>query len=201
MKVVPLDPGGHADVLVLLPWYLGGSLDAVERAQIDAHLAGCARCRAALAEERQLAALQAESASPTGNVNQGLAALRQQLAANPPRRPQATRGRWAAWGSLAAVLAGVAVLPVLWQHETEPSYRGLGSAGVAANAVVKFRADTTEAQIRAALSDSGAKLVGGPTATQLYLLALPVANAEALARLRQLPGVTLAESLDAGGAP
>lgn len=41
----------------LLPWLLNGSLDAGESASVQAHLAGCARCRGELAEERRAAAI------------------------------------------------------------------------------------------------------------------------------------------------
>ncbi len=40
-----------------LPWYLHESLAAAERAEVEAHLAGCARCREALAATRAASAL------------------------------------------------------------------------------------------------------------------------------------------------
>ncbi|HSI56411.1 MAG TPA: hypothetical protein VLA16_02565, partial [Ideonella sp.] len=98
-------------------------------------------------------------------------------------------------------LAGVFAVVLPFVPLDGARYRGLGGAGPPANAVVKFRAEATEMQISGALRASGARLVGGPTATQTYLLALPVADAQALARLRQMPGVSLAESLDAEPAP
>lgn len=39
----------------LLPFYLNRTLDAAETASVEAHLAGCARCRAALAQWERLA--------------------------------------------------------------------------------------------------------------------------------------------------
>ncbi len=47
---------GHEELELLLPWYVNGTLEAAERAALDDHLAGCARCRAELAREEGLAA-------------------------------------------------------------------------------------------------------------------------------------------------
>jgi hypothetical protein len=105
--------------------------------------------------------------------------------------------RWAlgAQCGLIVLLLSVRLAP------TPAGYHALGSGTVPANAVVMFRPESTEAQMRAALRDAHARLVGGPTATQAYLLWLPQADATALARLRTQPGVALAESLDAEPAP
>lgn len=205
MNVIALDGDGHAAVQALLPWFVTGRLDAGEQAEVEAHLAGCARCRAELAFERQLQALQAlpDDDAAAGDVEQGLATMRQRIAAEALPQPQSGRGGWRWWhGVLGAQFAALLVLAtaLLLPRADGERYRGQGSAGPAANAIVMFGPETTEAQIRAALRHSGAQLVGGPTATQAWLVVLPRADAETLARLRSLPGVTLAESLDSGGA-
>ena len=200
MNVVPLDPDGHSSVQLLLPWYVTGRLDESERAELELHLAGCARCRAELALERELHATQALPGA-VGDAERGLASMRQRIAGakSGARRPAVPWWRWALGAQFALILLLLVVLAAP-RFEGE-RYRGLGGAGASANAVVMFRPEATEAQIREALRASGARLVGGPTATQAYLLSLPQADAAALARLRAQPAVTLAESLDAAGRP
>jgi len=199
MNVIPLDPEGHSRVQALLPWYVTGRLEDNERVQVEAHLAGCARCRAELALERQLHATQAApDDADAGAADHGFARLRQRLAKTPPRLP------WWGW-ALGLQFAAIAVLGValalLLARPAGAPYRGLGGAGTGANAIVMFSPDATETQIRQALHAVDARLVGGPTTTRAYLLALPFADAGMLARLRGQPGVTMAESLAAEATP
>src|SRR5918911_1301695 len=44
----------HDEAEMLLPWYATGQLDSADRARVDAHLAGCARCQRQLAAEQLL---------------------------------------------------------------------------------------------------------------------------------------------------
>jgi hypothetical protein len=205
MNIVHLDPEGHARVQSLLPWYVTGRLEGAEHAEVEQHLAGCARCRAELALERQLRSAHAEDAEPADEAaaDRGFARLRRRLptprpVAVPRRRFEFIWWRWALAGQFAAILLLAGALVWLPPRDGAP-YVGLGATGApGANAVVMFRADATEAQIRQALRAVDGRLVGGPTTTQAYLLALPVADADALARLRTMPAVSLAESLAAG---
>jgi len=72
----------------------------------------------------------------------------------------------------------------------------LGSATtVDANAIVVFRNDATQAETSAALRAAGARIVGGPTAADAYLLQLPEPAAPALARLRAERAVARVEAL------
>ena len=64
-----------------------------------------------------------------------------------------------------------------------------------------FRPEATEAQIRAALRASDARLVGGPTVTDAYLVQLAGPVPQALGRLRAQPGVARVESLVSGSSP
>jgi len=211
VTVVHLDPEGHAKVQALLPWFVTGRLDATERAEVEAHLAGCPRCRAELALERQLHATQSVP-EPGGDVDRGWASMRRRIDAGAlaARRSVGTAGRPAGPGpsagwrwALAAQFAMIVLLAaaLLLPRLDGERYRGLGAAVAPANAVVMFSPDATEAQMRAALRESDARLVGGPTVAHAYLLALPVADDATLARLREQPGVTLAEALRAGAAP
>ncbi|HEX7384990.1 MAG TPA: hypothetical protein VF291_11800, partial [Burkholderiaceae bacterium] len=62
--------------------------------------------------------------------------------------------------------------------------------------VVMFRADATEAELRAALHAGGARIVDGPTAAGAWVLDVPPGRrAAALAALRSQPSVTLAQPL------
>ena len=76
-------------------------------------------------------------------------------------------------------------------------YRALGSAppAIEANALAVFRADATEQQMREALRVAGARIVGGPTISDAYLLRMADLQPETLARLRAQPGVLRVESL------
>ncbi|TMH00746.1 MAG: hypothetical protein E6H79_16465 [Betaproteobacteria bacterium] len=205
MNVVPLDTDEHRAIQALLPWYLTRRLDSEDLARVEAHLAGCPGCREELELEQRLQA--AQPLSPEGDAERGLVRMRELIRATTPReRPvRAPALRWMLWGLGAqfAVIAALATLLVL-PHTGDDPYRTLGApaAAVAANAVVMFKPDATEQQIRAALRNSGARLVDGPTVSNAYLLSVPsVGHATAIARLRAQPGVSLAESLDARSAP
>jgi anti-sigma factor RsiW len=205
VNVVRLDPEGHARVQSLLPWFVTGRLDEAERSEVEQHLGGCARCRAELALERQLRSAHTADAEPADEAaaDRGFARLQRRIVSErkpPPRRRrfEFVWWRWALGAQFAAILLLAGTLA--WLPRDGALYHGLGAAAGApgANAVVMFKADATEAQIRQALRAVDGRLVGGPTTTQAYLLALPVADAEALARLRTQPAVSLAESLAAG---
>ncbi|GMG84664.1 hypothetical protein LNKW23_38800 [Paralimibaculum aggregatum] len=45
----------HDEVWMLIPWYVSGGLDEAERAQVEAHRAGCADCAAELERQARLA--------------------------------------------------------------------------------------------------------------------------------------------------
>ena len=92
------------------------------------------------------------------------------------------------------VLAGSLLLSL-----SRPHYRALGSAPApqSANAIVMFRADTTEAQLRTLLHDNETTLIGGPTAADAYLLHVPAQSREAvLKRLRADSHVEMAQPID-----
>lgn len=203
MSVVPLGPLGrdpHAELQALLPWYLRGRLDEAEQQRLHDHLQGCARCREELALERRLQqALPPQPVAPHNEVEAALARLRPRLG-----RPQAARPSW--WGWLVGGQGGaILVLLVLLARAPGPadeSFRALADPALpaAAQALVMFRPEASEVQIRSALQVGGARLIGGPTAGGAYLLRLDSAEpAAALARLRAQPGVLMAESLERSG--
>ena len=200
-RVLPLDSSEHRAAQELLPWFVNGTLAAAEAAPVAAHLAQCSRCQAdaaALAAVRGVPVDVDSSAS----VERGWAALRSRLDARPTEtRRSGARPGWRL--SLQLALAAQAVVMLILvgalvatTARNEP-YRALGSAPAAieANALAIFRADATEQQMREALRAAGARIVGGPTISDAYLLRMADLQPETLARLRAQPGVLRVESL------
>ena len=75
---------------------------------------------------------------------------------------------------------------------------GAKPTGEAGNLVVIFRPDASEQAIRETLRANGARMVGGPTAADAYVLSVPgAARTLALSRLRGSASVVLAEPVDA----
>src|SRR5437868_3598363 len=80
--LVHLHEDPHDRAQSLLPWYANGTLDPAEAALVEAHLATCADCRAALEMDR---AIGGHPADVPLDVEQGWAAMRERLAATPAR--------------------------------------------------------------------------------------------------------------------
>jgi len=198
----------HEQAEELLPWYATGQLDEKDRSIVETHLAACARCQRQLAGERRMVD-QFQSFSP--EVDSGWARIRQRIEMPQPKR-RIRLGQWAAelWQMLkrpavaalataqVALLAVAAVLaPSL---SSAPAYVALGDRAQptpAANMIILFRPETTEADMRLALRNSGASLVGGPTDADAYLLHVtPEQRASALAKLHDDDDVLMAEPID-----
>jgi hypothetical protein len=202
--IIPLHDQ-HQETLRLLPWYVTGQLDEVERREVEAHLGRCAVCVAELDLERQLAA---EVAALPLSVERGWTQMRRDLDARPAVRrepaaaPSASRGagRRLAYAAVALIVAAGLMLP-----PSQPArYHTLGSAQppTFGNVIVAFRPETTEADLRRLLQASGTRLAGGPTAADAYVLSVaPQARAAAVATLRRNPEVLFAEPIDPSGPP
>ncbi len=193
--VVPLDVDEHAQVQALLPWYVRGQLDADEMSLVRQHLQSCERCRIELAAEPAVQTLLgAALPAAAGDADRGFARLRERLVP----REAARAPRWMPWALGLQGAALVAVL-ALWLHDrpAEPAYQGLsaGSAVAAADALVMFRPEVSEQELRALLHAQGASIVAGPTETGAYQLRLPAASLDGL---RRSPLVRLAEPLQPG---
>jgi hypothetical protein len=209
--VVRLDAERHRAVQALLPWHAAQTLDAADRERVEAHLAECPRCQADLAFERRLQAAHAAfDDAPARDVEQDWARLASRLDEPAPSRGlSAVVTRWRErWRSLGAGLRGVllaqcaliAALGVALGLSLPfgGGYRALGAAPADAhgNLLVMFRAEASEAQLRAALRAAGARIVDGPTAAGAWVLAVPAARrSAALEALRAQPVVRLAEPL------
>lgn len=209
----------HRAAQEALPWLANATLDAGEEERLRTHLRSCACCR------DELALLQAVRAAGPGpgsgpapgcDPDRAWARMQQRLDQPQAASMPGTLARWGAriaandrsWlrGAVAlqccliAVLAALLVRPDQGQ-DAGTAYRGLGAAApVRAGIVVVFRPDTPERELRRIVRASGARLAGGPTAADAWLLD-GGDTAAVLARLRAEPAVELAEPLGAGARP
>jgi len=212
-QILKLEPDPHAVVQRLLPWYLTGRLETAEHDTVEAHLAQCPECRAELETERQWQLLQPGHGAQV-DVEDGWARMRARLGGGAVPTPAPARRRawlpptwragappsaraWAAPALLSVALL-VALVFTLRPQPLATEYHTLAApAEASATAVVRFRPDATEAQIRQALKDSGARLVDGPIVSDAYVVRLPREHyAQALDKLRKAPGVALVEALE-----
>lgn len=82
----------HRDTMLALPWYANGTLETAERMTVEAHLAQCAQCRQALAQETRLA----NAIAATEPVHLSMDASREALARMMDRHDRASWLRSAA---------------------------------------------------------------------------------------------------------
>jgi anti-sigma factor RsiW len=201
----------HLDAQDALPWLANGTLAGAELERVQAHVATCAHCRADLALLRTV-----HAAGPGPDLDfdpdRALARLMPQLDAPPVQARTGLLQRWRdraaandrTWlrAAVAFQFGAIAVLAALLarpsgQPDSPASYRVLGAAGAngMARVVVTFRPDTPEAELRRIVRASGARIVGGPTVTDAWLVGADGRLDPVLARLRAEPAVTLAEPL------
>ncbi|WP_413672397.1 zf-HC2 domain-containing protein [Massilia cellulosiltytica] len=201
----------HLDAQEALPWLANGTLAGAELERVQAHIATCAHCRADLA---LLCTVHAAGPGPDLDFDpdRALARLMPQLDAPPVQARTGLLQRWRdraaandrTWlrAAVAFQFGAIAVLAALLarpsgQPDSPASYRVLGAAGAngMARVVVTFRPDTPEAELRRIVRASGARIVGGPTVTDAWLVGADGRLDPVLARLRAEPAVTLAEPL------
>jgi anti-sigma factor RsiW len=199
------EPRGHNEAEELLPWYATGRLDSDQRILVEQHLSACADCREQLTVERRLIE---EFRSLTPEVDAGWNRLRNRIQPHqiPGMRSSHVRTnlrsmvRSPAVAMLAAAQIGFLILGgALLLSLSRPTYHALGAAPPPANAdaLIIFRGDATQDDVRRALRVANASIVGGPTATDAYLLRLPREQRQkALAGLRADHQVEMAEPID-----
>jgi hypothetical protein len=204
----------HREVWLNLPWYVNDSIDQQQRERIDAHLQGCAECRAELAQQRGIHSAMSADAGVHILPSASLARLRQRLdaqqsqqAAQSPQQPAAAND-WQRRLLMAAAVAGVAVtLGVVMVTATTPlksgestaSYRTVSSeAARPAQESIRavFAPDTTVARMQKVLEGAQLRIIAGPSEAGVYSLALTGDQQvpAALAQLRNQPDVRFAES-------
>ena len=202
-RVLSIDSEDHRRTQELLPWFVNQTLDVDEATGVVAHLERCARCQADAAEQAALRAIPVDDGS-ADSLDRNWAALRSSL--DTPRerssrrsgaRPWWRQGLQLAVGIQAAVILVLAVVLVAVTLPPAEPYRALGAStgAVEPNALVVFRADASENDMREALRGAGARIVGGPTSSDAYLLHLSDPRPQAIAGLRAHPTVLRAESL------
>jgi hypothetical protein len=195
----------HSEAEELLPWYATGQLDARDRDLVETHLSSCEECRRQLALERRLVS---EFRASSPQTDAGWARLRARIEGPSNVHSlvaRATGGFRQAFSQpgvalLAAAQAGFLIFGgAVLLSLSRPAYHALGSAPAptSANMIVMFRPDARAREINAALKTSGASLVGGPTATDAYMLSVPAAvRPRALARLQSSAAVAMAQPID-----
>lgn len=207
--IIQLHGDPHRQTQELLPWYADGTLEPDEHALVEAHIAECADCRADLESDRSL---RLQIADMSTGLERGWAAMREKIDAAPQQRPARAvpflrRPIAVGWALAAQLVAATLILAMMLpasRPTAEPAYHVLGSdpTAVSGNIIVLFKPDTTEGDMRAALVQTNARLVDGPTASGAYVLHVPEGNRPAvLERLRGISHILLAEPVDAGGKP
>lgn len=197
-KIVQLQDT-HQQVRLLLPWHANGTLEPGERAAVNDHLAECVECRADLAAEQALRAHIA--AIPTASPAEP-ALKAQGVLPNTPvrlfRRRISTGWQLAASAAVAAIVA-LAVPLALTPSQPRDDYRLLSSGATSSsgNAIVLFAPETSQRELRTALGEAGAEIVGGPTASGAFEVWLdPATRTAALGALRENKQVLLAQPID-----
>jgi anti-sigma factor RsiW len=213
-QVLGFTGSAHQAAFALLPWFVNGTLDASEQAQVEQHLQSCVTCRRERAWLVQLGA-----SWPQGEVlvdaDRGFAHLVEQLEGRRPPTPLRAAVRPAArlaaslasaggtWLRFAVALQLGVILALSWVlFAGAPAYRTLGANQGAAREqgtlIVVFQPAATESDVRRILRSVHARIVDGPTAEGAYVLAVddtPGMRAAALERLRSDRAVKLAEAL------
>ena len=203
-RIVPLNASEHAAIDALLPWLVNGTLRGEELERVERHVAACPACRREVDWLKDVFAACAAIAP----LPDAPAAFGGQAARTGTWRARAADG----WRStppwmrmlMAAQLAALAILGTLLAFDAsdEPSFRTLGSTAQATPSgetiAVMFHPATTEAELRSLVGGIGARIVDGPTATQVYVLELPAGRSSgAVQTLRAEPKVRFAEPLSA----
>lgn len=198
-----------------LPFYANGTLNAQESGRVQTHLEGCASCRTELARFRDIAAT-VRSGPEWSPSSADWAAMEERMdrADGRARGVSAARGLWEtvrSWFAIAplpmrwalgaqaalVVVLGGALLFRPGVYETFSSPEKVAPSDRARLHVV-FAEDATEREIRAALQELKARIVGGPSPTGVYTVELPFAASErgqleqAIGRARANPKVRFA---------
>jgi anti-sigma factor RsiW len=192
----------HDEAYMLLPWYATGQLDEADRGLVDAHLAGCAACRDALAVEQ---AMERRVAGLSLDTELGWRAMRRKLAdrqTGPRHSVQAKialRPRWVGLALAAQVLLLITAIVAFAPIGPSAPYHVLSATMPPArgNALVLFRPDAKAEDMMRALTAAGVRIVDGPTEAGAWIANVPAdERTDRLVRLRAQPVVAMAEPID-----
>jgi anti-sigma factor RsiW len=217
-NIIRLPEDRRHEIQLLLPWYVTGRLDAVDRARVEAHLSLCPECQSELASERRLAE---EVAALPVDVEHAWASVLAKVQ-NPAHGRGFAVGAWISWlgrraGGLLreggpwmgwAAVAGLALVLAIGapglRSPHPASYHALSAAPArpVGDMIVIFRPEANERAIRQALREAGARVTDGPTEADAYVLETPEGGrAHALKILRARRAVVVAEPIDGGDSP
>jgi anti-sigma factor RsiW len=215
-RILSFAKSPHQKVQELLPWFLNGTLEADDVAQVEEHLQSCPACRSELECLQVLRSTYVDT-ELAPDAEAALARLRPRLeesapASRPRRTGERSRARPAqipSWLGLALAAQFALILGLGWkvlQPDAALEYRALSSAATAEHAagslVVVFNPTASQREVARILHRSGGRIVDGPTESNGFVLAVASGNLkDALTRLRAEPAVVLAEPLEAERIP
>jgi len=193
----------HPQVL-LLPWYLSGTLSAGEQAEVAEHLASCTACRDELESLQDFGpSIRSAFADLSAPSPAALQAVKARIAAGPAasaRTTHTTRYRresttlsdriagffqtllmpkWAPAAAMALIVAQFGFLT--WSIQSPTPQPVVTTRTLPADKTrlrIVFAPAATENDIRAVLGEVHAKFVGGPDANTAYVVEVPGTNAE-----------------------
>jgi len=209
-RVLPFQPTAHATADALLPWYVNGTLHDEELSFVEEHVRGCVPCQREVEWLRQVF-VACTTMTPLEGTDD--ADSRPSPAFRSEQRKEGWRTRMAeAWvpvqpwirGAPPAQFVVIALLGALLAAEprTAGDYRTLGTSArpvPAADAIaVIFDPAMTAGDMQRLVHGAGARIIDGPTATNVFVLDVPAGHADdALRALRAAPAVRFAEPLGA----
>ena len=212
----------HDDVWHVLPFFVNGTLRGQARADVEAHLAACAECRAELTAQTQVrdTILREDVRQETAQVSfdklwdriledEAVAdahAAKLAVPGAPPAVLRAPAGRMMKWLVAAVIVEGIGLATLsamTWSNSQGLSadYRTLSTpeAPLAAGQIrAVFSPDLKLRELQSLLSIAKLSVVGGPSEAGVYTLTLEGANGSvesALARLRGSASVRFAEPI------
>ena len=218
----------HQEISELIPWYVNGTIDAIDRQKLDAHFLTCAACRGEMLEERRIyQAMSADSGieyMPAASfkrlqaridAGEGTAASAPRAPAAPiPRRPPApsihrhmSRQRLIA-ASIAVLVLSISLVSAdkwyrLRGREARPDYHTVTTSEPRPpDEVIRavFSPTITLVELQAILQEAQLRIVSGPTEAGVYSLAASTDRPvnSSLALLRRHAAVRFAETTRLG---
>lgn len=194
-----------AHPVMLLPWYVTGTLTRGEHAEVAAHLEVCAQCRAELESLRAIR-LQVQAASDEGSAptpaarRRAMERIREQPAAQAARlRTDSAPAdssvtdrlaaffrsllapKWAPTAAVALIALQLGVLSWVIQRPEEAQITTRGLDAPVGRVQVTFAPTASEHDIRSLLGEIRGRIVDGPSADGVYLVEVPAADPARLA--------------------
>ena len=207
-RVVDFSKSEHQKTLEVLPWFVNATLEPMERAAAEQHLAECASCRRELEAVRTLADAYRASEMPL-DADRALDRLRPRLVpqqrpdSNVAARPRRFRLKALVGFTLAAQFGIIVALgwTLVVMLPAVPTYVALGAANVPlraqGDAIVVFSPGVEVGAMQRALASVGARIVDGPTVNGGYVIRIDGRDLDsAVADLRANPSVRMVARLD-----